>query len=129
MNILIVEDETDVAEVLAGLLEDLGNSCVVAGSAEQADRLLEECRVDCVTLDLTMPGRSGLDWLESVAVQRPDLARRTLVITGTTLGPENVHRLARCGAGLLAKPFTIDGLSEAVRCQLEHPWPDLDPEN
>jgi DNA-binding NarL/FixJ family response regulator len=72
-----------------------------------------------VTLDLSMPGRGGLDWLEGVALSRPYLARKTLIITGMELCPESVSRLTRCGAGVLAKPFTIEHLVEAVRCQLD----------
>lgn len=121
MNILVIEDELSVAEMICRSLEALGNSCVVAHDADRADDLLRSREVDAVTLDLGMPGRSGLDWLETVASLRPDLARKTLVITGQVLESRAVERLARCGAGLLAKPFTLDHLREAVRVQLDRP--------
>jgi DNA-binding NtrC family response regulator len=120
MNILVVEDETSVAEMLSKMLEELGNSCFIADGAAAADRVLAERRVDAVTLDLCMPGKDGLAWLEEVAGRRPDLARRTLVITGQHPEAQLVERLARCGAGLLAKPFTLDRLHDAVRCQIDH---------
>jgi DNA-binding response OmpR family regulator len=98
----------------------MGNSCLTATDAGTAERLLGQHRFDAVTLDLGIPGSDGLVWLESVACQHPDLARRTLVITGRFLGPEAVARLARCGAGVLAKPFTVQNLQDAVRTQLQH---------
>jgi len=119
VNILVVEDEASVAEMIQRALEDLGNSCVIARDADDADRLLASAEVEAVTLDLGMPGRGGLSWLESVARTRPELARKTLVITGMYLEPECVGRLARCGAGILAKPFTLEHLADAVRTQLE----------
>jgi two-component system response regulator TctD len=119
VRILVVEDETMVAEMLSRALEQLGNSCFVAPNTDVAERLLAEHPVDAVTLDLTMPGKDGLSWLEGIAGLRPDLAQRTLVITGRPLEAPSVERLARCGAGILAKPFTLDGLKDAVRSQLD----------
>ncbi|MCP3980121.1 MAG: response regulator [bacterium] len=119
MKILVVEDEPYVAELIQSALEQLGNNCVVAENADDADELLDETAVDAVTLDLGMPGRGGLEWLEDVASDRPDLARKTLVITGMNLEASLIERLAACGAGLLAKPFTVQGLHDAVRTQLE----------
>lgn len=119
MTILVVEDEVAVAEMIRRSLEELGNSCVVARDAEDADRVLASTDVEAVTLDLGMPGRGGLNWLESVARARPELARRTLVITGMYLEPESIGRLARCGAGILSKPFTLEHLADAVHAQLQ----------
>jgi DNA-binding response OmpR family regulator len=121
MNILVVEDEAYVADILRRALEDLGNFCRVARDTQAADELLRKTEVDAVTLDLCMPGRDGLVWLESMAERCPELARRTLVITGLPLGPASVERVARCGAGVLAKPFTLQGLHDALRCQLDRP--------
>jgi DNA-binding response OmpR family regulator len=121
MDVLIVEDEPEIAELIRDSLESLGIESRIVADTSAADRALSESVADAVTLDLGMPGRSGLDWLETVAEERPDLARRTLVITGMDLGAELVERLALCGAGILAKPFSQAGLQEAVRTQLARP--------
>lgn len=120
MRILVVEDEFHVADLIRRALENQGNTCMVAATAAEAERLLDEQKVDAVTLDLAMPGKNGLDWLEDIAGRRPDLARRTLVITGAFLEADLVDRVRRCGAGVLAKPFSLDRLAEAVRCQIAH---------
>jgi DNA-binding response OmpR family regulator len=121
MRILIVEDESELAEVLRRMLEQMGNSCRVAPDAAAAETLLRREPVDALTLDLNLPGTPGLAWLEGVARERPRLARRTLVITGGHLDADVVQRVARCGAGVLAKPFTRDGLRTAVRNQIDRP--------
>jgi two-component system phosphate regulon response regulator PhoB len=120
-TLLIVEDEAPVAEMLRRALEDLGHRCLTAENADAASRLIEAHPVDGVTLDLLMPGRPGLDWLEDLAGARPELARNTLVITGSHLDSSLVERLARCGAGVLTKPFTLEALGEAVRSQIARP--------
>jgi DNA-binding response OmpR family regulator len=119
MKVLVVEDEPAIAEMIGRALSDLGNSCLVAHDSVQASAVLARHEVDAVTLDLCMPGANGLDWLEGMAERQPDLARKTLVITGQWLESALVERLARCGAGVLAKPFTLEALRDAVRCQLE----------
>jgi len=43
------------------------------------------------------------------------------IITATQLDPPAIERVARCGAGVLAKPFTLDALTSAVRSQIERP--------
>lgn len=121
MEILIVEDEREVAELIRESLEPLGMQCRIAEDATAADRVLSEHRVDAVTLDLGIPGRPGVEWLELVANRHPQLARRTLVITGLDLQRDLVERLARCGAGVLAKPFSVSGLHDAVRSQFARP--------
>ena len=126
MNILVVEDEEHVADILQRALVEMGNSCVIARDAAEADRLLDREAIDAMTLDLGIPDRGGLEWLESVARSRPDLAQKTLVITGRLLASESVLRVARCGAGLLAKPFTLRHLNDAVRTQLDHCRPSSD---
>jgi DNA-binding response OmpR family regulator len=121
MRILVIEDERHIGEMLCRALESLGNTCVYAQDAAGASEILERQPVDAVTLDLCMPGRHGLSWLEAMADSRPALARNTLVITGSHLEPALVERLARCGAGVLAKPFTMESLADAVRAQIARP--------
>jgi len=118
MRILVVEDEHNVAEMLCRALEALGNRCLCAHDAAGATAILQSQPVDAVTLDLCLPGQTGVVWLEEVAENWPDLARSTLVITGRHLDGETVERLVRCGAGILAKPFTLESLEEAVRTQI-----------
>jgi len=125
MHILVVEDEADLAELIRQTLEAAGNSSVWAQNADEADRLLEQERVDGVTLDLGMPGTDGLNWLERVTRERPALARRTLIITGREMESDAVEQVAAYGAGVLTKPFTIEGLHDAVRAQIGR-WTWLD---
>jgi two-component system OmpR family response regulator len=121
MRILVVEDEAPIAEYLQRSLEEIGCSSYIAGDADKAGELLQLYEIDAITLDLGIPGKGGLAWLEDLARDKPELASKTLVITGAFLESEGISRLARCGAGILSKPFTIDQLREAVRVQLERP--------
>ena len=118
MTILVVDDEPFLAELVQEILEAKGHRCVLARGAAEADAVLAVEPVDGMVVDLHMPGRNGLEWLEEVALARPDLVQSTLVITGSDLSPETYARTRRCGADLLPKPFRIEDLVDAVSRRL-----------
>jgi DNA-binding response OmpR family regulator len=118
MNVLVIDDQPCVADSLAVFLRALGNDCFVAREADEADRILERQLIDAVIVDVNMPGRTGLQWLESLESLKPELLRHTLVITGACLQVEDRKRLSGWGAGLLTKPFPADQLLEAFQRQV-----------
>ena len=108
-------DESDVADLIREALEAGGFACVLAANADEADEALASRRFDAVTLDVCMPGRSGIEWLRSIADDHPELAARTVVVTGTTLTREDRDTIDRCRASLLHKPFSLAKLLRLVR--------------
>ena len=59
-TILIVEDEPDTATYLSVLLEDAGYDTVVAADGDQALEEIKARPPDLVSLDITMPNKSGV---------------------------------------------------------------------
>ena len=59
-RILIVEDEADVSRYLAVALQDEGYEVVTAANAREGLRIIRDRRPDLVSLDLVMPGRTGI---------------------------------------------------------------------
>ncbi len=60
-RVLLVEDESSIAEPFAQALARSGFHTVLAGTAGEALRLAREQALDVVLLDLTLPDRDGLD--------------------------------------------------------------------
>lgn len=118
IRILVIEDEPHVAQVIDEALAAQGHEIVRAADAGEAERCLASGIVDGITLDLRIPGQDGLDWLSTLFAARPELARRTLVVTGTALSPAECLRVASCGASFLAKPFRIEDLVELLAKKL-----------
>src|SRR2546427_3464454 len=114
-RILIADDH---AILRAGLKEilvrDLKN--VICGEAESADQVLAQVRTqhwDLVILDITMPGRSGLDILADLKSLRPEL--RVLILS---MHPEDQYgkRALKAGAfGYLKKECAPEELIQAIR--------------
>lgn len=65
-NILIVEDNGIENKAIAELLLAHGLKSTSALSAEEAEHVLSKHKVDCIILDLNLPGMKGYDWMKKI---------------------------------------------------------------
>ncbi len=120
-RILVVDDESLQLRVARRILSTLGYSVVTAPTGDQALELYAEREqrdgFDLVIVDMMMPGRlNGVATIEEMRRIRP--AQKALVATG--FSPERMDILAGArGLPWLAKPYTLNALSEAVRAVLD----------
>jgi PAS domain S-box-containing protein len=116
LSVLVVDDELDVGQSLAEILQDLGHRAQVLGSPQEALDLLERRRFDLVFVDLRMPGLSGVELRQRIAARDPALAERTVIVTGDTVaGPGAVSRRAgEAEVVVLEKPFTVADVRGAL---------------
>lgn len=112
MNILIVDDEPEVAEVLARSLSRQGHRTSVVHSGAEALRAVRDSAPDAMFLDVSMPGLNGLDVLAEVKRTRPSLA--VVVITGHATDDE-VEEVKRLGAvDVIPKPAALTHYHQAI---------------
>lgn len=113
-RILVVEDDEETREAVAGALRDLGYDTSVCPDARTAR---DHSDVDVVMTDIRMPGESGLELCADITGNRPDLP----VILMTAFGDTRAVSLGlRAGAAdFLAKPFSLSDLGAAVGRALE----------
>ncbi len=116
-KLMVVDDETDITNLLKLMLEAEGYEVVTALSGDKALELAEIETPDLVLLDLMMPGKSGLETCKCLKT-RPR-TRNTPVIIFSALGREVDKKLtAEAGASAhITKPFDNIGLvTEVKRC-------------
>jgi DNA-binding NtrC family response regulator len=103
-TILVVDDEVGPRESLRMILKPL-YEVHTASDGEEALRFIQNKDIDVVTLDLSMPGLSGIEVLKEIKKLRPET--EVIVITGYgTLN--NAQEAIRFGAGdLISKPFDV----------------------
>jgi PAS domain S-box-containing protein len=113
-TILVVEDNSDVADVTSTLLGQLGYRVVRAPSAADALALLDDGGIDLVFTDIVMPGpMDGLALAGEIRARHPEMP--VLLTTGyTDVAPEAEFKFA-----VLRKPFQIPALEKIVREALQ----------
>jgi DNA-binding response OmpR family regulator len=68
-TVLVVEDEPDIVALLRDFLSDAGFGVATAGDAQAALRVLAAEQVDCVLVDVMLPGSSGFDLCRRIREQ------------------------------------------------------------
>ncbi len=100
---MVVEDDERAAALATLLLEAEGFQVVVADSAERALELLGDHTLDLITLDLQLPGMSGLELLQRLSADSHLANVPVVIVSGHTDG-----RIGLCGgaAAVLQKPIS-----------------------
>ncbi|HXE74589.1 MAG TPA: sigma-54 dependent transcriptional regulator [Candidatus Xenobia bacterium] len=106
--LLVADDDPTVCEVCRDVAEPLGLKVIEAGTAEQAQEQLEQRHVDLVLADLRLPDRSGMELLERIKRDYPEIA--VILMTGYGSIELAVDAIKRGAYDYLAKPFHVDDL-------------------
>jgi two-component system, NtrC family, sensor kinase len=119
-HILVVDDEEGLGQLLGRMLRDLGHEAAVVHSGRAALDLLNIEDFDLILSDIKMPGISGFDLHNTLLETRPDLARRLVFVSGDTLSPATQARIAQTGNAFIAKPFSIDTITDMLARLLDN---------
>jgi NtrC-family two-component system response regulator AlgB len=104
MRILIVDDEPHIRQTLKVAIEAMGHVAVEAGDPSGTVKQLEQARFDAMLVDLRLGEASGLDLMERVLRERPELA--IVIITAHGSIDRAVEAMRRGAFDFLPKPFT-----------------------
>jgi CheY-like chemotaxis protein len=113
-RILLVDDEEEILEVIARILERMGHQPVAVDSAEKALEKLQMGSYDLIICDVRMPGLGGKGFYQKVRSTHPELAKRVIFTTGDTLSPSTRAFLESAGTPTVPKPFMIEDLQRAI---------------
>jgi signal transduction histidine kinase/CheY-like chemotaxis protein len=113
--ILVVEDETQLANAVVDALTDEGYIVEYATNGEEALLKVRERMFDAVVCDLKMPRMDGPAFYRALSTSRPFLAKRVIFVTGDVAGTDAEIFLNESGCRWLPKPFRLSELLLAVR--------------
>jgi len=122
-RVLVVDDETEIADLMRAFLESAGYEVATAESGAVALALLQEAQFDLIVSDLRMPDMDGAALWRAVGERSPALARRMVFVTGDTLSAAARGFLDKTRCPGLDKPFTKPELLAAVRQVLDGDTP------
>lgn len=111
-QILVVDDELDLALSCQRLLSSKGYETSVASNAEEAAQLIQDSEPDLVIADLKMPGMSGMELLEQIKELHPDV--QVVMMTAYSTVEDAVEAMRLGAYDFVAKPFTPDHLTVVV---------------
>jgi len=115
-RILLVEDEQDIAELVALHLDDLCDEVVIASDGYEGMRLAKFQDWSLIILDLRLPGPDGLEICR--AVRRERAYQPILMLTSKSAELDRVLGLETGADDYLTKPFSVLELVARVRAIL-----------
>ncbi|KZL12635.1 Nitrogen regulation protein NR(I) [Pseudovibrio axinellae] len=109
-DILIVDDEADIRELIAGILEDDGYNTRTAGDSDAALAAIADRRPSLIILDIWLMGSKldGLEVLEQIKKENPDLP--VVIISGHGNVETAVSAIKKGAYDYIEKPFKADRL-------------------
>ena len=119
--VLLVDDDLDARLPIARILEHEGHDVTTAGDGLEALRLVGAQPFALALVDLYMPNMDGLELIPKLKIQVPTI--RVIATSGgyqAGRGIDLLRTAERAGAdGIIAKPFTIEELREAIGAVLD----------
>jgi len=123
-RVLVVEDESAIAELISINLRHAGYEVTIAGAADQAQSEVDRVLPDLVILDWMLPGQSGLALAKR---WRGDARTRDLPVIMLTARAEEADKISGLDAGAddyLTKPFSTNELMARIRAVLRRKAPE-----
>ncbi|MBA3862602.1 MAG: sigma-54 dependent transcriptional regulator [Erythrobacter sp.] len=110
LEILIVDDERDIRELVAGVLGDEGYACRTAADSTAALAAIDERRPSLVLLDVWLHGSAmdGLELLDAIKVREPNLP--VIIFSGHGNIDTAVAAVSRGAMDFIEKPFEAERL-------------------
>lgn len=114
--ILVVEDEKNLATLLAEQLDQAGMDAQVCPRAETAGRFLERNSANLMLLDVSLPDRSGFSFFEEL--QQKNVHLPTIFLTGSSAEADKLRGLRLGADDYMTKPFSCAELVARIQAVL-----------
>ncbi|HEY1441785.1 MAG TPA: two-component system response regulator TcrX [Mycobacterium sp.] len=116
INVLVVDDESVLAEMVSMALRYEGWNIATAGDGSSAIASARAQRPDVVVLDVMLPDMSGLDVLHKLREENPQLP--VLLLTAKDAVEDRIAGLTAGGDDYVTKPFSIEEVVLRLRALL-----------
>ncbi|HBG18962.1 MAG TPA: Fis family transcriptional regulator, partial [Desulfobulbaceae bacterium] len=111
-SVLVVDDERSMRDFLKILLEKEGHKVATADNGEKALEILGSQAVEVVISDIRMPGITGIELLESIKEDFPDLP--VIMITAFASPDDAVLAMKNGAFDYISKPFNVDEIKSVI---------------
>jgi len=123
-SVLVVDDESDIREVIRFALESADFRVYEAGHADEARKLLGSERPDLILLDRMLPGRSGLELAQEIKQSAETRALPIIMVSAKGEEEDRIKGLDTGADDYIAKPFSPRELVARVKAVLRRVKPE-----
>lgn len=111
-TVLVVDDETDIAEAVKSILEDEGYRVVTCSNGREAIDCVKDTHPDLAIIDVMMPVMNGFETIRALRGMEEFASLPVLIMSA--IDP-SVRPRDYDWAGFLKKPFSLERLLEQVQ--------------
>lgn len=112
-KLLIIDDNANMCETLADLLEEKGYRVETAKTALEAMRIAQESFFNIALIDINLPDRTGMELLRKFKSMYP--SRTNIMITGSAILKNAVDALNLGADGYILKPIDFIKLDKVIK--------------
>ena len=112
MKLLIIEDEKELAASIASYLKNENYTCEVASNFKQALEKIETSDYECIALDITLPGGSGMQLLKELKNNKK--TDGVIIISAKNSIDDRINGLRLGADDYLVKPFHLSELAARI---------------
>ena len=112
MKLLIIEDEKELAASIASYLKNENYTCEIASNFKQALDKIETSDYECIALDITLPGGSGMQLLKELKNNKK--TDGVIIISAKNSIEDRINGLRFGADDYLVKPFHLSELAARI---------------
>ena len=112
MKLLIIEDEKELAASIASYIKNENYTCEVASNFNQALEKIETSDYECIALDITLPGGSGMQLLKELKNNKK--TDGVIIISAKNSIEDRINGLRLGADDYLVKPFHLSELAARI---------------
>jgi len=114
MRVLVVDDDSSLADFLREFLEELKFNVETASSGEEALSVIKDIgEIDIALIDYRLPGMDGLETIRRISELSPDTV--TMIITGLPTLDSSIRAIRLGASNYILKPFRLDDVAAAIK--------------
>ncbi len=116
-DVLVIDDETEITELLKNGLESAGCTVRTVNSGTRAMEMVERNGFDSIICDMRLPDIDGWEVFQWVKQNKPDDLNRFIFVTGDVLNEHLKSLIDSANIACVRKPFEVRDVIEAIAVQ------------
>ena len=115
MEVLLIDDNTEITEMISFFLDTQNILCEVENDGKRGLEKIKEKRFNVILLDLTMPVFSGYDLFNELKRENALRKNNIVIFTASNIEQEKIDKMMEEGIkAIIRKPISIDSIIETI---------------